>query len=244
LRGTDQPVIGTVPIRPIGMAMLVGGGLAVAFEPVVDVLGLCHFPELGSWALFSAFGVTVPAYTLPTFAWYVGGQALLCLIAFDRGITRTGIVKLWASFAAVNALLEIPGIQLGVFTYYGPQLFQLFGFPLWWSFCNALSPILAASLIYKERHLFVGRRALLVVLIGPMAHAIANTAIAWPVWLALNSGDGYALTYPAALASLGLAGFALYLIGHVVASDAATKRTQKHDSTPKGKSHDPSFHLA
>lgn len=210
----------------VPVALLAGGGLAVLFEPIVDVLGLCHFPEVGSWPLLRSFGVTVPLYTLPTFAWYVGGQALICLMALDRGLGRYGLVKLWVCFAVVNALLEIPGIKLGVFTYYGPQPLQVMGFPLWWSFCNALGPILSAAAVHTFRNAFVGWRAVFAVLIVPMAHATANAAVGWPVWLALNSGYGRELTSPAALVALGFAGLALFLVSQLVTTEAA--QTHRH----------------
>ena len=192
--------------------LLVGGLLSMFIEPVVDVLGLCYFPDQGSWRAFRAFNVTIPLFMVPVYAWYVGGQAFLVFRILERGMTASKFVQTWLILILVNGALETPGLLLGVYTYYGAQPFQVLGFPWWWTFCNALMPMTAAVLTFKLRPYLGGLRCLLVVPIVPMADGLVNGAIGWPTWVALNSGYGYAATYPAAILSFGLACVAVYFL--------------------------------
>lgn len=204
--------------------LLIGGALAVFIEPIVDVLGLVYFPHEGSWGVFRAFNVTIPAFLLPVYAWYVGGQAFLTYRVIEKGVTTKGLFKIWLILAISNGILETPGLLMGVYTYYGAQPFQLFGFPWWWTFCNALMPITAAVLAFKLRPLLLGWRLALLIPIVPMADALVNGAVSWPTWLALNSGLGYAATYPAAILSFLLGTIFLYVIALTAVNDKVTDK--------------------
>lgn len=88
----------------------------------------------------------------------------------------------------------------------------MFGFPLWWAFVNPLMPITFAVLVFRLRPMLTGWRVLGVVILAPMADAIANASAGWPVWLSLNSGKGYAVTYLGGTATILLALCALHLL--------------------------------
>jgi len=143
---------------------------------------------------------------------------------FERGIDQAGVFRLWAIFGVINVVLETPGLLGGVYTYYGAQPFNFWGFPLWWSVVNPLMPIVAGALITSLRpELGSGRKLAVVIPLVPMADGIANAATAWPLWVALNSGIGYAVTYPAALATLGLTLLSLWVVALAVARPAEQK---------------------
>src|SRR5579859_4627115 len=121
----------------IGIWLVLGGALTTLNEPIVDVLGKCWFPAIGSQVLLKAWGVSIPIYMVPVYAWYVGGQAFLAYHLYEKGLSRRGLFGLYAAFAVVNMFLEIPGLNLPVpmYSYYGNQPLLLFRFPLWWIFC-------------------------------------------------------------------------------------------------------------
>ena len=203
---------------PMLLLCLVGGTLAAAFEPIVDVLGLVYFPDPGGATAFTFLDRPMPWLIVFVYAWYVGGQAYVAYRFFERGVDRAGVFRLWATFAVVNAVLETPGLLGGVYTYYGAQPFNFWGFPLWWSFVNPLMPIVGGALIVAaEGELAPPWNVLAVVALVPMADGIANGATAWPVWIALGSGIGYAATYPAAIATLGLVLLSLWVVSIAVA---------------------------
>jgi hypothetical protein len=205
---------------PLPYYLLIGGAFAVLMEPVVDVLGLCYFPHEGSWGAFRAFDVTIPMFLVPVYLWYVGGQAFLTYKVLENGITTAGLFKMWAIFAVVNGILETPPILMGIYTYYGAQPFQLFGFPWWWTFCNALMPIAAGAIAFRIKPYLPGWRLALLIPIVPMACGLINGAVSWPTWLALNSGVGYWATYPAAIISFILGAIAVYILSILVAKDS------------------------
>jgi hypothetical protein len=204
----------------VGFMFLVAGGVTVLNEPIVDILGLCWFPAYGTYPLFEAWGVKIPWWMLPVYVWYVGGQAFYTYQRLEQGISTRGLFRLYLTYAVVNAILETPGLWLGVYAYYGDQPFVLFKFPYWWTFCNALMPITMAVMVWRLRPLLQGMRLLLVAPMGLMAATMTNGAISAPTWVALNSGGGPVVTHLAALVSLGLALMVTYGLSLLAAHDA------------------------
>jgi hypothetical protein len=203
----------------LGHLLLLAGAATVINEPVVDVLGLCWFADKGSIGLFRAWGITIPAFMLPVYCWYVGGQALIAFNAIQAGITSRHLFRLYAVFAFVNVMLEIPGLNMGIYAYYGSQPFEVLGFPLWWPICNALMPIVMATVVSRLLPHLPGARRGLIVLLGPMAAGMTNGAIAVPTWVALNSGMPLWGTSVAAFVSLVLGTTLAFLLTRIVAID-------------------------
>jgi hypothetical protein len=205
---------------PVFLYCLAGGAIAVIWEPIVDVLGQCWLPSRGQhWEAFTLLGRHVPLMMPFVYSWFVGGQGYLFYRIFQRGIDRRRLFQLWGVVLVVNIALESPGVIADVYTYYGKQPFDLWGFPLWWGFINPLMPMIAGALIFKLRdHLGGVAQALAIVAIIPMADGIANAAAGWPVFAALNTNVGYAGTWIAALITLGLAAFVVWIVGLVVAT--------------------------
>jgi hypothetical protein len=202
---------------PLLLFCLIGGAVAAVFEPIVDVLGLVYFPRNGSWVAFETMGRPVPLLIAFVYPWYVGGQGYLAYRLFQRGIDRMGVFRLWAIFFAVNIALETPGLIPGVYTYYGRQPFDFWGFPLWWGFVNPVMPLIAGALIVRLRpYLGSGWRLLGIVPLIPIADGVANAATAWPMWATLNTDLPSVATYAAAIVTLGLALYAVWVISLVV----------------------------
>jgi hypothetical protein len=110
---------------------------------------------------------------------------------------------------------------MGIYTYYGSQPFVLLGFPLWWPICNALMPIVMATLVSRLLPHLTGPRRALIVLLGPMAAGMTNGAIAVPIWVALNSGMPPWGTRLAAVVSLILGLTLAFLLTRIVAIDGS-----------------------
>ncbi|HKY92768.1 MAG TPA: hypothetical protein VJM11_17085 [Nevskiaceae bacterium] len=220
-----------------GFLFLLAGAVTVLNEPVVDILGLCWFPMHGTYPLFEAWGVKIPWWMLPVYTWYVGGQAFYVYRRFEEGITTRGLFKLYLTFAVVNALLETPGLWLGVYAYYGEQPFQFLKFPYWWAVVNALMPMTMAALVFRLRPLLTGVRQFLIVPMGLMAAALTNGAIAAPVWISLNSGAGPVITHLAALVTLCFGLMFAYALSQLVATDAALPRAARDRVAAPGSAH-------
>jgi hypothetical protein len=205
---------------PIFLYCLIGGAIAVVWEPIVDVLGQCYLPARGQhWHAFTLLDRPIPLMMPFVYSWFVGGQGYLFYRVFERGIDRRRLFQVWALVFGVNILLESPGIIADVYTYYGKQPLNIWGFPLWWGFVNPLMPMIAGAAIYKLKpHLSnPWGLAAAVIAIIPMADGVANAAAAWPVIAALNMNVGYAGTWIAAFVTLGLALFVIWILGLLVA---------------------------
>lgn len=192
---------------------LAGGAFATVFEPIVDVLGLCFFPREAQWVGLEILGRPVPVFMWAVYSWFIGGQAFLLWQAMRRGIlTRRRLWQFWGIAWVVNAALELPGLLMHVYTYYGAQPFEVFGFPLWWPAINATMPIAAAFAAHQLWPHLTGWRVLAIVPLVPMADGLINGAIGWPVWATLNTNVGYPGTYPAAMVTFALAAFTVWII--------------------------------
>jgi hypothetical protein len=207
---------------PVLLWCLIGGLIAVVWEPIVDVLGQCWLPSRGQhWEAFTLLNRHVPLMMPFVYSWFVGGQAYLFYRLFQRGIDRRRLFALWGVVFLVNIALETPGIATNVYTYYGKQPFDLWGFPLWWGFVNPLMPMIAAAMIYKLKpYLTPAALAVATIAIIPCADGVANAFAAWPTIVALNTDVGYAGTWIGALLTLGLSAFTVWILGLLVARPA------------------------
>jgi hypothetical protein len=208
---------------PLLLYCIVGGAFAATLEPIVDVLGLVYLKEENALGTFTVLDRTMPLYICFVYPWYVGGLGYLAYKLFERGVTMKGLFQLWLLDCVVDIFLESPGILAGTYLYYGHQPFDLWGFPLWWGFVNPVMPMVAGALIYKIKpHVEDSPWKLAAVIpLIPMADGLANGATAWPMWAVLNQTDvSYVWTYLAGFATLGLALYAVWMIGLVVARPA------------------------
>jgi hypothetical protein len=204
---------------PLMLICLAGGALSMFYEPIVDVLGLVWFPRPNQWIAFQVFGRPIPLFIAFVYSWFIGGQGYLAYRRFAKGIDMRGVVRLWAAFAVCDLFIESPGVIANTYHYYGHQPFNPWGLPFWWLWVNAVMPLLVAALVLKLRPILgEGRKLLLLIPLVPMADGMANAGTAFPVWLTLNTELGLVWTYLGALASLGLAGIAVWLIGLLVTS--------------------------
>lgn len=207
----------------MGFLFLLGGLLCTLNEPIVDALGKCWFPAVGSDVFIKAWGVSVPMFALPVYFWYMGGQAFLAYRLFERGVNTRGVFSLYVLGAVTNMCLEIPALQFDLYTYYGNQPFVLAKFPMWWVFVNALMPMMMAAVIYRLEFLLIGVRRLLVIPLVWMLGAATNGLVGAPVWVALNSDASALVTHLAALCSLGMGLMTCYGISLLVAKDARSR---------------------
>jgi hypothetical protein len=207
---------------PIFLWCLLGGFVAVLWEPIVDVLGQCWLPSRGQhWEAFTLLNRHIPLMMPFVYSWFVGGQAYLFYTLFQKGIDRRRLFQLWGLVFLVNICLESPGILTNVYTYYGKQPMDIWGFPLWWGFVNPLMPMIAAVLIFRLKpYLNAWQLAVATIFILPCADGVANAFAAWPVIAALNTDGGYVGTWIASFITLGLAAFVVWIISLLVAQPA------------------------
>ncbi|KAJ2893458.1 uncharacterized protein MKZ38_008666 [Zalerion maritima] len=185
---------------PTALFFGIGGCLASSFEPIVDVMGFCYFPREGNWVAFEWLGRPIPLLVPCTYGWFVGGMGYWCVsILQDPRTTRMGVWKLWGKAFVINLVLEYPPLYFGIYTYYGYQPLQVGGFPLWFPATNAITPIVAGTVVNLLHRLgeLNGWKMVVIVPITASAYGLANAAMGFPVWIALSTDLGYEVTYPA-----------------------------------------------
>lgn len=194
----------------VPLFFLVGGALTVGFEPIVDTLGKCFLPSDYQWTLFTVLGRPMPVYAILVYAAFFGGFATMAWNHLTAGGAPRGLWKWYGAAILINTFLfeSIAVPIFGVYTYYGHQPFNFWGFPLWWPFVNTAGPILAGSLVYlANKYLNVRPAALaaISVVVVPMTDGAVNAASAYPTWLALNSDVAPWVTWCAGALTIGLA---------------------------------------
>lgn len=205
---------------PLLLFCVIGGAIASAFEAIVNVLGGMIYAEHGIWTAYEAFDRKIPILIPMAYAWFMGGQAYLCYRVFVNGCTRRRVFELWAIFCIVDAVIETPGLLAGVYTYFGAQPWNFWGFPFWYGWANSIVPIVAGAAIFKLLPgLGGGWRQLAIVPLLPMANGLAYATTCWPIWLSLNTDLGYAATYTASLITFALSCYVLWIVARVVVQD-------------------------
>jgi hypothetical protein len=205
--------------------ILVGAAVASLCECLWDVLDCVWYPQYGQTPLYRIFNISVPVWMLTAYPCYLGGLGYWVYKWLGKGMTLSQLWTFWVIAWLANFVLEIPMLQLGVYVYYGPQPFKILGFPLWQAMGNSLMPIFIGAIVYAWKDVLHGLRSLLIVPIVPVAMVFALGGVGWPMWLAMNSGRGYEVTYPAAVVSLGLSLMLVYLVGLKVCRPAQARVT-------------------
>ena len=202
---------------PTCLLFAVGGVIAAALEPAVDVMGFCFFPREGNWIAFELYGRPIPIFVPATYGWFVGGRGYWFLTILRNGkTTRSGVWRLWLRSFAANLVLEYPPLYWGIYIYYGYQPFSVGGFPLWFPAIHAVSPMMAAGLVFILREYLMGWKTLTIPAIVSSAYAMANAGLGWPVWAALSVDNGYYTTYPAAIATFSLIATTIWIVSLTV----------------------------
>jgi hypothetical protein len=171
----------------LALAALAGGVVANLIEAELDNLGLLWFARDNHLILFHSFGRYMPLYVTLGYGFYFGAMTYFTLDALRRGRSARYLWGIYIFGWAFDCALETTGSAVGLYKYYGPQPYNLWSIPLWWMFVNPALPIAAGGLFHLMRGRLAGARALLVVPLLPMCYGATYGAVAWPIFVALNS---------------------------------------------------------
>jgi hypothetical protein len=210
--------------QPLLLAVLIGGALCTLIEPVVDAVGQVYLREHNATLVFTLAGRGMPIWVPPFWAVFGGLQTyLFCNLLRSKPDTRR-YWKVVLTVFSIALFLEVPSTALGLYEYFGHQPFNPTGMPLWWLF-TYLGGLGAAALIVGHPEIFRGPRVFLAVPLVPSAIAGWMAATGWPTFLALQSGAGLAVTYPAAVVTAVLSGLGVAMVARGFATPAATSAT-------------------
>jgi hypothetical protein len=197
----------------IPLALMAGGLATMSVEPMLEYLGLLWMPNNLSYVIWRAFDRNMSAWMLLGYGFYFGGLSSIVYIGLMAG-RRKGY--LWCVYIigwVLDAFFETTGDMFGLYKYYGPQPFNLWGVPLWWEFINAASPIIVGVLCFLLKDSLKAWKVIFVVVLGPCAFSGLHGFTSWPVFTALHSDVGSGIINFAALVTctIGLAGVAFFI---------------------------------
>jgi hypothetical protein len=199
---------------PILLLILAGGALCYLQEPIVDHLGAVWYPSINQVpVIFHAFNCFIPLWVLPGYGMFVGALSVVLYRKMIAGIT---VKQLWTfNFIiwAADIMLELPGLNLGTYVYFGHPAMMFFNFPMTWAMSNTCIDMIAVAILVGYKEFFTGWRMLLIPVVVTMANGAAQGATEYPVFLALNSNASYPEKLFAALCTLGMSLLVVHLIG-------------------------------
>lgn len=210
--------------------LIASGAICVLLEPLVDVLGLCWYPEGSQFEIFELMGRPIPLLVLPGYIFFMGGLTVIALDELDRRGAR-GLRKVYPLMIVLEMPFEWLAVQTGVYVYYGQQPLEVWDFPVWWLFVNTMVPVVTALVIHHGRWAFRGARVLLVLPLLPAIDAGVNAAFSWPTWTVLNSDVPMAVTQAAGLVTVGLCLAALWALTDLSDTADATPALDSHDAS-------------
>lgn len=220
---------------PIPVLFLAGGALTVGYEPIVDTLGKCYLPVDYQLTLFTVLNRPMPLYAILVYSAFFGGFALMSWNHLHSGGDPRGLWRKYAIAIGVNTFLfETPAVSVfHVYTYYGHQPFDFWGFPLWWPFVNTAGPLAAGAVVFVlQRYLGMhGPRLLaLALLLIPITDGMSNGASAYPTWMALNADIPVWLVWVAGALTVTLAVLEVHAVVQILKrlQTAAPRRTVDH----------------
>ncbi len=180
------------------------GVAACLLEPLLDFLGLCWYARDNFAVVFIAFGVSIPLAALVGYGFLFGAEAYIGAVMMRRGVKAS---KLWALYAfawTLDFVLEVLGIHVRFYTYYGPQPFSVFSVPLWFMFVNAAFPIVAGAVFYLYWNRLRGAGVLLAIPLLPCIFGALYLGTAWPIFVALHTEVPGIVIWAAATATIAM----------------------------------------
>jgi hypothetical protein len=115
----------------------IGGGLAVIYEPLGDMLVCALYPMHNQIGWIDMFGRSIPMFIGVLYFWYMSVPAIYFLRRLDSGLTKAGLWRCYALLIVLALGIEIYGVSQSAWVYYGSHAYVVFGVPLWAPFTYA-----------------------------------------------------------------------------------------------------------
>lgn len=183
----------------------IGGGLAVIYEPLGDILVSVLYPVHGQIGWITLFGRQVPLFIGVLYFWYMSVPAIYFLKRLEQGLSKASLWRLYALTFVVATGIELFGVNLDAWIYYGPHPYVLFGVPLWCpasyggfvlSICIGLQ--LMAKHLDRRHHWLIIPGVPLFMWGGHLAVALPTAAAMFttddPLWIWLGGTATFAMS--------------------------------------------------
>jgi hypothetical protein len=201
---------------PLAVHILLGGVLAILYEPLGDILVLAYYPEIGQHTWITLFGRDVPVFIGLTYVWFMGPFILAFARLAERGFTRRTWWSLWAGAVLFGAAFEIIPLRFGAsWIYYGKPAFMVGDVPLHVAFADATFLFVMAAGVYAIRRWLPAGRQWLVIPAVPVLLVAGHASAALPAAAALYSTTNRTWIVLGALGSIAVAALISFALSSV-----------------------------
>lgn len=202
--------------QPLLLVLMLGTGAAGLVEPLDDTASRLWFSVHMSvpftvyertWAIFFPLGYAI----------YYGLGSWVVFKVMDRGGSRKTLLWLAIAGGLFDTAVEYPWLSTKLYKYYGPQPFDIFGFPLYWAFINTAYLFVVGYAFFLLRDWLKGAKALAGFFIPIVSIGIIY-GLAWPTWIAMNvQGPPIAVMWIASAVTMALSTVVIWLISSAAA---------------------------
>jgi hypothetical protein len=216
---------------------IAGGVLALPIEPFWDVNVLFTFASNTHPVALTAFGRDIPLYLAFIYPAFIGWGSFLGYRMIARGTTARGLLLLPACFLVADAAIEITGIRLRLWAYYGHQPLTIAGWPILFGALNGAIALLGGAVLAVLDRLLSGwRRGVLLTLAVPTAYVGIYAVAGWPMWAALNAHVPRVIDWFAGVAAIVICALATQLVAEAAGTPPAAEARApgRYDPIPIG----------
>lgn len=215
--------------------LLVGAGIAIMNEPLVDILGKCFHNGAARWRIFELFGRPIPAWGLFGYVIVYGVTAWCILTTMRQGAGRASFWTVIGAMCLIQVAMEMVILPTNLYYYFGYQPWSFFGMPLFWLAINFAGTTLTAAVLTVTWRYWTGYRQVLVLLLPAATQVLGSYFIGLPVFAALHSDAPNFMIWFAGGLSLALALVVIDILGTI--SRRSIRLASTADSPSGGLAH-------
>ena len=202
----------------VPLLALLGGVVALPIEPFWDVNVDFTFAANSHPIALTAFGRHIPLYLAFIYPAFIGWGSMLGHRLISRGTDVRRLLALPLIFMVADAAIEIAGIRLHLWAYYGHQPLTIASWPLLFGALNGAITLIGGALLASLDGRLRGWRRPLLALVVPSAYVGTYAVAGWPMWVALNADVPRAVAWLAGGAAIGITVLAVGLVATEMAT--------------------------
>lgn len=150
------------------LCIYLGSGIAVVYEPLMDILMMCVYPEQGQWTWIELWERKIPVYLGFTYFFYFPVAIWQFFRQFDASTAAASLWKTAAVLFVTISLFEYVGLALGMWYYYGEQPLRILGLPQFIPFMGLAFLIGPGYALWRIKKYLTGSRAMAAIILTPV----------------------------------------------------------------------------
>jgi hypothetical protein len=209
---------------------IAGGLIALPIEAFWDVNDKFTFAMNSHPVVLTEFGRHIPLYLSFIYPAFIGWGSFLGYHLIQKGASVRALLALPACFLLADGVIEIAGIKLHLWAYYGNQPLTIARWPILFGALNGMIPLLGGALLAGLESRLVGWRKPLLALAVPTAYVGTYAIAGWPMWAALNSQVSRPVEWLAGAGAIAICVSAAQLVASAVGAPRDEKVLQTSGS--------------